>query len=57
MLRGKALTGLPFFDRSKVIGLLDRLYAMDDGSRVANDQILMMIASACVLNERYRMAA
>ncbi len=56
-LRGKALAGLPFFDRGKVIGLLDRLYAMDDGSRVANDQILMMIVSACVLNERYRMAA
>jgi hypothetical protein len=28
---------------------------MDDGSRVANDQILMLVVSACVLNERYRM--
>jgi asparagine synthase (glutamine-hydrolysing) len=56
-LRGKALASLPFFDRGKVIGLLDGLHAMDDGSRIAYDQILMMIVSACVLNERYRMAA
>jgi asparagine synthase (glutamine-hydrolysing) len=56
-LRGPALAGLPFFDRGKVIGLLDRLHAMDDGSRVANDQVLMLIVSACVLNERYRLAA
>jgi hypothetical protein len=30
---------------------------MDEGSRVANDQILMLVVSACVLNERYRLAA
>src|ERR1700752_2186062 len=52
-LRGDGLASLPFFDRGKVIDLLDRLYAMDDGSRVANDQILMMIVSACVLQQRY----
>ena len=56
-LRGEALAALPFFDRGKVIGLLDRLHAMDDGSRVAHDQILMLVVSACVLNERYGMAA
>jgi asparagine synthase (glutamine-hydrolysing) len=56
-LRGPALAGIPFFDRGKVIGLLDRLHAMDDGSRVAHDQILMLVVSACVLSERYRMAA
>jgi asparagine synthase (glutamine-hydrolysing) len=56
-LRGPALAGIPFFDRGKVVGLLDRLHAMDEGSRVANDQILMLIMSACVLGERYRLAA
>lgn len=56
-LRGPALAAMPFFDRGKVIGLLDRLYAMDDGARVANDQVLMLIVSACVLNEHYRLAA
>ena len=56
-LRGPALAAIPFFDRSKVIGLLDGLHAMDDSSRVANDQILMLITSACVLNERYGLAA
>jgi asparagine synthase (glutamine-hydrolysing) len=56
-LRGEALAALPFFDRGKVIGLLDRLDAMDEGSRVAHDQILMLVVSACVLNQRYGLAA
>ena len=30
---------------------------MDEGGRVANDQILMFMASACVLQERFRLAA
>jgi len=39
------------------VALLDRLPAMDQGSRVAYDQVLMIILSACVLQERYRLAA
>ena len=56
-LRGQTLKDLPFFDRQAVIGLLDRLPAMDQGTRVAYDQILMVILSACALQERYRLAA
>lgn len=56
-LRGPALRALPFFDRARVLDLLDRLPAMDQGSRVAHDQVLMMLLSACVLQERYRLAA
>ncbi|MGE3876937.1 MAG: asparagine synthase-related protein, partial [Parvibaculaceae bacterium] len=55
-LRGPALAGLPFFDRGKVLDLLDRLYAMDDAARAAHDQLLMLVASACVLAERYKLA-
>ena len=40
-LRGPTLRTIPFFDQQKVIGLLDSLDTMDEGSRVANDQILM----------------
>ena len=51
--RQLALTSLPFFDQKKVVDLLDRLDAMDEGSRVAIDQVLMNLVSACVLQERF----
>jgi asparagine synthase (glutamine-hydrolysing) len=56
-LRGPALASIPFFDRKKVIGILDRIDDMDDAGRVANDQTLMLITSACVLHERFKLAA
>jgi asparagine synthase (glutamine-hydrolysing) len=56
-LRGPVLASIPFFDQRKVISLLDRLETMDEGSRVANDQVLMLLTSACVLHERFRLAA
>jgi asparagine synthase (glutamine-hydrolysing) len=56
-LRGPTLASLPFFDRRKVVGLLDRLGTMDEGARVAVDQLLMFLTSACVLQERFRLAA
>jgi asparagine synthase (glutamine-hydrolysing) len=56
-LRGPALSALPFFDRGRVLDLLDRLPTMDAGSQVANDQVLMMLVSACVLQERFGLAA
>ena len=56
-LRGPTLASMPFFDQGKVISLLDRLEAMDDGSRAATDQILMLLTSACTLHERFRLAA
>jgi asparagine synthase (glutamine-hydrolysing) len=52
-LRGTTLASLPFFDRKKVVDLLDRLGTMDEGSRVANDQVLMILVSACVLQTRF----
>jgi hypothetical protein len=33
------------------------MYTGDENARVANDQILMMVLSACVLQDRYRLAA
>ena len=56
-LRGTTLASLPFFNRRKVVDLLDRLGTMDEGSRVANDQILMILVSACVLQERFGLGA
>jgi asparagine synthase (glutamine-hydrolysing) len=56
-LRGPGLAAIPFFNQKKVIGLLDSLNTMDEGSRIANDQVLMTLVSACVLQERFRLAA
>jgi asparagine synthase (glutamine-hydrolysing) len=57
MLRGEVLASIPYFDQKKVIGLLDRVDQIDEGSRVSVDQILMLIVSACVLHERFQLAA
>ena len=46
-LRGPTLAALPFFDRAKVVALLDALPALDEGSRTASDPALMILLSAC----------
>jgi asparagine synthase (glutamine-hydrolysing) len=56
-LRGPTLASIPFFDQKKVVALLDRVDTMDDGGRVANDQTLMFLASACVLHARFGLGA
>jgi asparagine synthase (glutamine-hydrolysing) len=56
-LRGPALAAIPFFDQRKVVALLDDLPEMDAGERVAVDQILMLLTSACILQEGFRLAA
>ena len=55
-LRGPVLASLPYFDQKRVVKLLDSFEQMDEGARVANDQILMILASACVLHARFRLA-
>jgi asparagine synthase (glutamine-hydrolysing) len=54
-LRGPVLSAIPFFHQSKVVSLLDSLHAMDEGARVANDQVLMTLLSICVLQEKFRL--
>ena len=48
---------MPFFDQREVVALLDRLPHMDTGARTANDQVLMLLVSMCVLQERFGLAA
>jgi len=55
-LRGPVLASIPYFDQKKVVGLLDSVEAMDEGSRVAVDQVLMLLVSTCVLHEGFHMA-
>lgn len=55
-LRGPTIKALSFFDPSRVIALLDRLPNMDDGQRTVVDQVLMLVLSACILQERFHLA-
>lgn len=57
ILRGPVLGAVPFFNQKKVISLLEELCKGDEATRVVNDQVLMMILSACVLHTRFRMTA
>jgi asparagine synthase (glutamine-hydrolysing) len=52
-LRGPTLAALPFFDRAKVVALLDGLPDLDDGSRTAYDPALMILLSASALHAGY----
>jgi asparagine synthase (glutamine-hydrolysing) len=56
-LRGPVFKSIPYFDQKKVVGLLDSLATMDEGSQVANDQVLMLLVSACILHEKFHLAA
>jgi asparagine synthase (glutamine-hydrolysing) len=54
-LRGPVMASLPFFDQKKIRCLLDRLPDMDESSRVAIDPTLMVLVSACVLQEGFHL--
>ena len=54
---GPRSASMPFFDQRKVVALLDRLATMDESAQVANDQVLMTLVSACVLQERFGLTA
>jgi asparagine synthase (glutamine-hydrolysing) len=56
-LRGPVLASLPFYDQRKVTALLDRLPHMDDAARTAIDPALMVLLSACILHDRFKVAA
>jgi asparagine synthase (glutamine-hydrolysing) len=56
-LRGPLLESSPFFNRKKVVALLDELPSMEVGARVANDQILMHLLSFCVLEEKFGLSS
>jgi asparagine synthase (glutamine-hydrolysing) len=55
-LRGSGLESIPFFDRKKVMDLLDSVTA-DECSAVTNDQVLMMVLSVCILQRGFNLSA
>jgi asparagine synthase (glutamine-hydrolysing) len=56
-LRGPVLASIPFFDQKKVIKVLDSLDKGEEGLCVSSDHILLVLLSACVLQDRFRLAA
>jgi asparagine synthase (glutamine-hydrolysing) len=56
-LRGSCLQHVPFFDRAKVVDMLDGLPKLNAGEQVAIDPVLMLLLSASVLGERFGLAA
>jgi len=54
-LRGRALQRVPYFDREEVIRFLDRTSDLDVGGKIAAEFPLMMILSACLIAERFRL--
>ena len=57
MLRGPALAAIPYLDQRRIVAVLDRLSSFDDRRLMHADRMLMRLASACVLQERFRLAA
>ena len=57
VLRGPILRSIPLFDQRKVVTLLDSLHAGQEGLRVANDHVLLIALSACVLQQRFQLSA
>jgi len=56
-LRGSVLASLPFYDRKKVIALLDELPGKSEGERVVWDPVLMTVLSACVIQQRFSLGS
>lgn len=54
-LRGPALQALPFFERSRVVGLLDMLPKLDEATRTAMDAPLLVMLSTALMQQRFGM--
>jgi hypothetical protein len=51
--RGPAMTSLPFYDRAKVVALLDDLPDLGPDACTALEPVLMILLSACCMHQRY----
>jgi asparagine synthase (glutamine-hydrolysing) len=56
-LRGSRMRHVPFLDQARIVRMLDGLPRLTPGEQVAIDPILMILLSACVLSERFGLAA
>ncbi len=54
-LDGTAGASVPFYDRAKVLRLLDDLPRLDERERAAADPVLMTVLTACLLHRRFNL--
>src|SRR5262249_39635622 len=52
-LRGPVMASLPFYNRTKVVALLDDLPALADEARTPLAPVRTILRSACCLHRRY----
>ena len=55
VLRGGDFAAVPFFDRARVLALVERLPHLDATERSATDPVLMMALTACFLQRRFNL--
>lgn len=55
-LRGSTLASIPFYDRNKVIRLLDKLPKMKMEECITWDPVLMVMLSTCILQEQFKIS-
>lgn len=54
-LRGTGVSAVPFLDRTAVVRLLDTLPDLEPGEDTSVDSLLLLLASICVIQERFRL--
>ena len=52
-LRSPQLAATPFFDRARIVALLDSVPERDPASRAVRDRALLMALSVCVMQQRF----
>lgn len=57
LLRSQTLQSIPFFDSKKISTFVDRVPQLDPALAGSADAMMMAAASACVLQERFRLGA
>ncbi len=55
-VRSQSFAAMPFFDRKKVIAALDGLPALSDAGKTAMEPVTMMLLTAQLLNENFRLS-
>jgi asparagine synthase (glutamine-hydrolysing) len=56
-LRGTAIDSVPFFDKRKVVGLLDALPSLPIETRAAMDAPLLLMLSTVVMHKAFALSA
>ena len=54
--RSQTLKLLPFYSQAKVLAFLDQIETIPEDARLSYDPVMMLILSACLLQESFRIS-